>query len=290
MEGFQTVLRGLHGPRLGLIGSVLALGLVAGTDAARAQGKLDARYVVTLAGVQLGKGAWIIDIGETEYTAAASGLTTGLLRVFASGQGQGAARGYVQNGQLIPSTYASNIVADKKTEDLRITLGGGNVKEYFVDPPTEPHPDRIPLTDAHRHGVVDPMSGSLGRVAGTGDTMSPEACNRTVSVFDGRIRYDLKLAFKRMETVKTDHGYAGPVAVCAVFFRPIAGYIPDRAAIKYLIAQRDMEVWVAPIAGTRIVVPYRLTIPTPIGLGVLQATQFITTAQPHASAASVRTQ
>jgi hypothetical protein len=267
----------------------MALGLIAGADGARAQGKLDARYVATLAGVQIGKGAWMIDIGDTEYTAAASGLTTGLLRAFASGQGQGAARGYVQNGQLIPSTYVANIVADKKVEDLRITLGGGNVKEYFIDPPTQPHPDRIPLTDAHRRGVMDPMSSSLGRVPGNGDTMSPEACNRTVPVFDGRLRYDLKLAYKRMETVKTERGYAGPVVVCAIYFQPIAGYVPDRAAIKYLVAQRDMEIWVAPIAGTRVVVPYRLVIPTPIGVGVLQATQFITLAQPRATSTSTST-
>ena len=36
-----------------------------------------------------------------------------------------------------------------------------------------------------------------------------------------------------------------------------------------------MEVWLAPIAGTRVLVPYRISIPTPLGLGVLQATQFV---------------
>src|SRR5256885_9571996 len=52
----------------------------------------------------------------------------------------------------------------------------------------------------------------------------------------------------------------------ALYFAPIAGYIPDRPAIKYLIAQRDMEVWLAPIAGTRVVVPFRFSTPTPLGL------------------------
>src|SRR5258708_16722376 len=57
---------------------------------ANAQGKLDARYVATLAGVPIGKGAWVIDIGDDQFTAAASGMTTGLLRVFATGQGNAA--------------------------------------------------------------------------------------------------------------------------------------------------------------------------------------------------------
>jgi Protein of unknown function (DUF3108) len=257
----------------------IALLTLGGSDA-RAQGKLDGRYVATLAGVTIGKGAWVVDITDDQYTAAASGMTTGLLRVFASGEGTGAARGYVSNGNLIPSSYAASLTADKKTEELRIVISGGTVRDYSVEPPTPPHPDRIPIADAHRHGVTDPMTGTLMRVAGNGDVVSPEACARTIAIFDGRMRYDLKLAFKRMETVKAEKGYEGQVVVCAVYFTPLAGYIPDRPAIKYLIAQRDMEIWLAPIAGTRVMVPFRTVIPTPLGTGVLEATQFITQPQP----------
>ena len=34
-----------------------------------------------------------------------------------------------------------------------------------------------------------------------------------------------------------------------------------------------METWLVPIAGTRVLVPYRVVIPTPVGQGILQATQ-----------------
>ena len=247
---------------------------------ALAQGKLDARYTASLAGVPIGRGAWVIDIADDQYTAAASGMTTGLLRVFASGQGSSASRGYVTRGNLIPTSYASSITADRKTEELRIILHSGTVKEFAVDPPTPPHPDRIPITEAHRRGVTDPMSGSLVRVVGTGDTVSAAACQQTIPVFDGRMRYDLRLEFKRLVHVKAERGYQGPAAVCAIYFSPVAGFIPDRAAIKYLVAQRDMEVWLAPVAGTRVVVPFRISIPTPLGTGVLQATQFVTASQP----------
>ena len=94
------------------------------------------------------------------------------------------------------------------------------------------------------------------------------------------MRYDLTVAYKRMEEVKSDKGYAGPAVVCAVYFNPVAGYIPGRATIKYLTAQRDMEVVLVPIAGTRILAPFRVAIPTPLGTAALQATQFITAAQP----------
>ena len=81
------------------------------------------------------------------------------------------------------------------------------------------------------------------------------------------MRYDLKLDFKRMETVRAEKGYHGPAVVCAIYFSPVAGYIPDRPVIKYLAAQRNIEIAFAPIAGTRILVPFWVRIPTPLGTG-----------------------
>ena len=94
------------------------------------------------------------------------------------------------------------------------------------------------------------------------------------------MRYDLKLDFKRMETVKAEKGYQGPVVVCALYFSPVSGYIPDRPVIKYLTTQRNMEVAFVPVAGTRILVPFRMVIPTPLGTAMLEATQFVTQATP----------
>jgi hypothetical protein len=253
---------------------------------AGAQGKLDAHYVATLAGVPIGKGAWVIEIGDDQFTAAASGMTTGLLRVFTTGQGNGASRGAVRGDSLVPTTFVSTINNDKRIEELRMVLSAGTVKELAIDPPTTPNPDRVPLTDAHRRAVIDPMSAALIRVSGNGDPVSPEACRRTIPIFDGRMRFDLQLSFKRIEKVQAHKGYGGPVAVCAVQFMPLAGYVPERPAIKYLVAQRDMEIWLAPIPGTRIVVPYRMSLPTPLGQGVLEATEFVASASPRSTPAT----
>jgi hypothetical protein len=253
-------------------------------SSASAQGKLDARYIATLAGVPIGKGAWVIEIGEDQFTAAASGMTTGLLRVFATGQGNGASRGAVRGDNLVPMTFVSTINNDTRVEELRIVLNAGTVRELAIDPPATPNPARIPLTDAHRRGVIDPMSAALIRVSGNGDPVSPEACRRTIPVFDGRMRFDLQLSFKRMEKVQAHKGYQGPVAVCGVQFVPLAGYVPERPAIKYLVAQQDMEIWLAPIPGTRIVVPYRISLQTPLGQGVLEATEFVAAASSRSPA------
>jgi len=267
-----------------VMAAMVALAADAGHSAA-AQGRLEAEYVASVAGIPIGSGNWVVEISDREYTAAASGGATGLLKFFVGGRGTGASRGTISDGQPVPTSYAATIIDGRRIDDVRMALAGGNVKDYTVEPPVRPDPDRIPVSDADRRGVLDPMTSVLDRVAGGGDPVSPEACNRRVAVFDGRIRYDLQSEFKRMEVVKADRGYEGPVVVCALYFRPISGYEPGRTAIEYLVALRDAEVWMAPIAGTRVLVPFRFSMPTPLGFGLLQATQFVSVAQPvHAAA------
>jgi hypothetical protein len=261
--------------------------LLADAQSVQAQGKLEAVYQVTLGGLAFGKGTWSIDVRDHEFTATASGTTSGLLRLFNKGQGMSYAHGTLVQGKPAVINYVSSVQTDKKYDEVRMLISGGAVKEFIAEPPTIPTPDRIPLTEAHRRGVLDPMTASLIRVAGSGDTFSPEACQRKMAIFDGRMRYDLRLSFKRLEKVRSEKGYQGTVVVCAVYFSPVAGYSPQRAVIRYLTESRDMEVSFAPIAGTRVMVPYRASIPTSFGAGVLEATQFVSAPYPAAAASNV---
>jgi hypothetical protein len=258
----------------------LAFVAVSGAQPAFAQGKLEAQYEATLAGIPVGRGAWNIEISDDQFTASAVGGTAGLLKSFSSSSGTGSAQGRVVNGALVSTNYSASTTTSKKSEAIHMVLSNGTIKEYAIEPEPPVDPDRIPVTEAHRKGVFDPMTGSMLRVPGTADPLSPDACRGSAAVFDGRMRYDLKLDFKRMETVKAEKGYQGPVVVCAIYFTPVAGYIPDRPVIKYLVSARNMEIAFAPVAGTRILVPFRVVIPTYLGIAMLEATQFITTPTP----------
>jgi len=80
-------------PALRVLSSVCACTFVLlAAPSAFAQGKLDARYEATLAGIPVGKGAWTIDISDDTFSAAASGGTSGLLKAFAGGSGTGGAK------------------------------------------------------------------------------------------------------------------------------------------------------------------------------------------------------
>jgi hypothetical protein len=266
---------------LGLFFALCAGGwLVAAPERAAAQGRVDANYEATLSGIAVGKGTWTIEIGDDVFSASAQGGSAGLLKAFSGGSGSGASQGRVVNGALVSSAYVATTTTQKKSETIRLNLANGGVKDFSIDPVPPVDPDRIVVTDAQRKNVLDPMTGSMIRVPGTGEVLTPDACRNGTGVFDGRLRYDLKLDYKRMETVKAEHGYHGPAVVCAIYFTPVAGYIPDRPVIKYLATQRNIEIAFVPIAGTRILVPFRMTIPTPIGPAMLEATSFVTTAAP----------
>ena len=83
----------------------LALGFLAAPHGASAQGRLDARYEATLAGIPVGRGAWTIEISDDQFSAAASGGTSGLLKAFAGGSGTSASQGRIVNGALVPGLY-----------------------------------------------------------------------------------------------------------------------------------------------------------------------------------------
>jgi hypothetical protein len=262
------------------VSALVMSAFVLGDGAALAQGTLDARYEVTLGGVPFGRGSWHVNISDDQFTSAVSGTTSGFMRMFSTGRGTSASRGSVANtGALNASSYSSSIATTQKYDEVRMQLSSGTVKDYMAEPPTSPDPERVPIEAPHRRGVLDPMTAAILRVPGSGDTFVPQACNRKLAVFDGRMRYDVQLGYKRLDRVRSEKGYQGTVVVCSVVFAPVAGHIPSRPVIKYLTELRQTEVWLAPIAGTRLMVPYRATMPTPLGMGVLEAKQFVTV--PH---------
>src|SRR5262249_56836151 len=105
----------------------LVLGILGAIAPAAAQVRLEARYSATLAGIPIGSGTWGIDINDTQYTAAVSGVTTGLLRAFTGGQGNATARGTLGANRQLTSIYAATITSRKKIDSIRVTIANGNV-------------------------------------------------------------------------------------------------------------------------------------------------------------------
>jgi len=257
-------------------GSALALMTAALGDHAHAEGKLDASYTISFAHIRVGDIAATGVFGESEYAISARGRAGGLMKVLVDGEASFATHGTIKDGYPVPTTFTSKIVSDAETSDVTMVLDEGSVKELAAATP--PKSDRVPVTQANRQGIVDPLTAMLFSAAAAGEGLSQDVCRHTLPIFDGQQRYDLKLAFKRMDKVTAEKGYAGPVVVCSVSYEPIAGH---RAypLVKYLSEGREMEMALAPVAGTRLLAPFRMLVVSALANLVIEANQFEVTAQ-----------
>jgi hypothetical protein len=257
-------------------GSALALMTAALGDHAHAEGKLDASYTISFARIRVGDIAATGVFGESEYAISARGRAGGIMKVVVDGEASFSTHGTIKDGYPVPTTFTSKIVSDAETSDVTMVLDEGSVKELAAA--ALPKSDRVPVTQANRQGIVDPLTAMLFSAAAAGEGLSPDVCRHTLPIFDGQQRYDLKLAFKRMDKVTAEKGYAGPVVVCSVSYEPIAGH---RAypLVKYLSEGREMELALAPIAGTRLMAPFRLLVVSSLANLVIEANQFEVTAQ-----------
>lgn len=247
------------------------------TDA-RADGRLEARYRMSIGGLELGKAALLVEVDDSSYIASGSGRLTGVVQAVSPGKGTAGARGTISRGALAPRSFAMEAESDKKSEAIRLVMNGSSVTDMRIEPPVFPSSDRVPVSDQDKKGIFDPMTAALILVPGTEDPLSAKACERVLSIFDGRQRYDLALSFERMDQVKAEKGYAGPAVVCRVAYRPVSGHKPNRSGVKYMMKNKEMYVWLAPVAGTRMLVPFRASVTTAIGIAQLEAEAFETQA------------
>ena len=260
-------------------GSALAFMAGAVGDHAQAQGNLDASYTISFARIPVGEITATVVFGDSEYAISARARAGGVMKVLSvDGEGSFTTRGTIKDGHPVATNFTSKIVSNTETSDVTMALDEGSVRELAATPP--PSQDRVPVTAANRQGIVDPLTAVLFSTAAAGETLSQEACRRTLPIFDGHQRYDLKLAFKRMDKVTAEKGYAGPVAVCSVSYEPIAGHRASIPLVKYLSEGREMEMALAPIAGTRLLAPFRLSVVSMLANLTIEANRYETITAP----------
>jgi uncharacterized protein DUF3108 len=270
--------------RTAMLATTLAAVTAALHDRAHAEGKLDASYTISFARLEVGDIFATVVFGDSDYAISARGRAGGVMKALIDGEGSFAARGTLKEGYPLPTTFTSKIVSSVETSEVTMVLDEGRVKELTAIPP--PNTNAVPVTEANRQGIVDPLTAMLFSTAVGGESLSQAACRQTLPIFDGRQRFDLKLGFKRMDKVTAEKGYAGPVVVCSVTYEPIAGHRSSAALVKYLSEGREMEMALAPIAGTRFLVPFRVSVVSMIANLVIVANRFEITAQAGASTLS----
>jgi hypothetical protein len=232
-----------------------------------------ATYSVSLLGLPIGTAGIVGEINRTSYRIEANAKLTGLATLVANSSGAATGSGAISAGRILPATYAVTAANSQMTRTMRMSLVGSAVTGVDISPPFEDRPDRVPLRDRDKRGVIDPVGAFVIPVPGAEPLVGPVACNRSIPVFDGYTRFDVRLAYVGQRRVATT-GYAGPVAVCAVRYVPIAGHRPDRPGTKFMAENKNMELWLAPMESARVLLPYRISVRTMIGTAVIEASDF----------------
>ena len=247
-------------------------GVILATSVATAAGaaSLDARYDVSLLGITFGKAGLSGNIDGSAYKLDLVAKLTGVVGGVTGGRGSGAASGAFVGGKLSPKTFAVSSASSSESRTVRMALAENSVAGLDIEPPIDEKPDRVPLTDNHKRNIVDPLSAFIMPVNGKG---KDGACNRVLPIFDGAARYDIKLSSAGTRNVKLE-GYSGPVSVCHARYVPIAGHRALRPSTKFMTENKDITTWLAPVAGTDVMVPVLISVKTMIGTAVIEASSF----------------
>ena len=230
-------------------------------------------YSVSLIGLPIGTARIAADLSRTRYHIEASAKLSGLATIVSNSRGAANGSGAIVAGRIAPAGYATTASNASLTRTVRMSLSGNAVTGIDISPPFEDKPDRVPLTEKDKHGIIDPVGAFVIPVPGDAPLVGPAACNRTIPIFDGYTRFDINLTYVGQRNVAAK-GYSGPVAICAVRYQPIAGHRPDRPATKFMAENKDLEVWLAPIESARVLMPYRLSVRTMVGTTVVEASEF----------------
>jgi len=250
--------------------ALLSLALLPG--AASADG-FKARYSVKLIGLSLGSATLEGSVAPDAYQIDATARLSGVAALVSSSRGAASASGLLQQGRVAPNAYATTSANATMTRTVRMAMAAGNVKASEIAPSFEELPGRVPVTEAHKQKIIDPLSALIMMAPEGGPVIGPGACNRSLPIYDGWARFTINLTYVGQKQVKV-RGYEGPVAVCAARYVAVAGHRPDRAATKFMENNKEMEVWLAPVGASRATIPFRISVATMVGTTVIEATEF----------------
>lgn len=229
---------------------------------------LRAGYTVYVGGFLVAKGTLDTWIGGDAYKMRARLGAAGLPAAFWDGHWDLGAEGAVDGTKVKPRRYVFVSSENDKTKTRLMSWDKSGMPETRNDPPE----GAITVLPGEQRNTQDPVSALLVPVAGTDNP-----CDRTIRIFDGKRRYDIKLTKDRETEVTTrDHGYTGHAIVCKAAFTPKTG-TERKKFTQMLQRDRATEVWLAPLEKGRLYMPIKLKMRTPIGGAVLE----LVSLEPH---------
>ena len=260
----------------GLLASAVSPASASGTGPIN----LKVDYAVALGGFDLGRADVEANINGGAYQLDAFIKTEGIAEQFFETTFALESQGTFAGNRVKPNRFVSTYRDEDSSRRVELTYPSRGAPVMAAEPAYGdgfgPH---VQLNDVLM--TQDPVSALLLPTRNT----SASPCDRSLPLFDGRRRYDLQLREDGMTEMNgAESAYNGPAMRCTVGMLPVAGY-ERKTLIKLLAREDSIRVWLAPLEGSDVWVPVRLTLRTPFGGAVMRATRFeVATTEEIASA------
>lgn len=231
--------------------------------------KHQTQFSVRFGGLEIGVANFDIQFDEKSYQLIGSGKTTGLVQWFAPSTGRFVSAGEMIENQLRPAEHKVSVKESKKREEsVRLAFANESITDVQIKS-SKPRkkreaPNYVPVQAQHMAKVLDPVSTLIVPMSGADARSGSKVCNQRFPVFDGETRYDIQLSYKSTKPVKTN-GYNGNAYVCKMRYIPVAGHKKGHRTVKEMASNRNMEIWLAPMAGVSVFTPIQIRIGTKYG-------------------------
>jgi len=229
--------------------------------------QISIQYKATLSGVYVGSAKMQIALTKQAYNIAATGSLSGVLKSLVGFRVDVKTYGTLANAMMIPQRYSTEYGTANSSRSIEIDYSANRKAAVSAKPPFFPNRSRIALKPGDLKNTVDPLSALFLPVKKNLNTLSPDNCQRLMPVFDGRMRYNLKISSIAAQKPDTKiRGFDGPVLICRIKVEPIAGYSPPKTGTKEPPKNNTMEIWLTPMGSTGLLIPVKGRMPTPFGM------------------------
>ena len=262
----------MHNVQKPIASVILAMGLV-GTSAHAATAVLDSKFKIYFLGIGVGKLNSTIAVNGNAYSMTGAAKTSGWGKVVKSATASFQVEGFINGSRVYPARARTRYRSSKKKGSLNMSFSSGNLVHHVSNPAVKYKDGAVPVTNVHFRSVLDPISAVLFPVAASGIGNGKAICNRTVPVFDGKVRMNLVFSYKSKSYENTE-GFSGEVFKCAVRYRPVAGMRSFKKNVKFMKANRDLEVSLARIGDTNVYALFGFRVRTRSGVATGMVQRF----------------
>jgi len=252
--------------RLVAVATILTVGPVVFATALAQPQTHRADYKVSLLGIPMASINFIIRIDGASYEISGNLQTSFLAEIIEPTRGTILSSGQISGEKFQAKEFDIQYTSGKKRYRAAMTLSGGNVRSSLVEPSKKKPSNWVPVTNAHRRSVVDPLAGLIF-------PRGIKPCPQTIAVYDAESRFDLKLSPVGVRPYSTK-GFSGDALVCSMSFVPKAGYRKDNSQIDYVRKLKGMELWFAVHPEGGYSAPVYAKIPTKVGIMIVAAARF----------------